>query len=791
MKILESALAKVLRPIRFERALESEFRVHFEQQGKVLRGQVWMALLVGMAVVLVVHSLLLDLPTDVEPMAALAIAAVLVPAFMRWLSSAWGPLQAHSAQLYIGAALIDIVCMMWLRVVCQREGYDVVPLMVPVGLLMSLIVVQIRFLLLLPAMLVGLAIIVGVELWALEVDSNRLFAVTAAMALALVGLSPAYEMERWARLGWLRKRRLNELACTDALTGLANRRQFDASLKQAIRSAAREGKSVSLMLLDVDHFKPYNDHYGHPAGDACLQAVGAYLKASMHRPHDVAARVGGEEFAVIWFDASPGDALRLAEDLRRGISALGLVPAPGRGKAVTASAGFTQLMAPQPEEAAADLMVQMLHQADAALYQAKGGGRDRLEVSAAASADAPRADRRYQIDPNENLDSSLLNLPPRWTGFGEPQEAAFRATFEQQGRASRRLILAGLFAVIVFILMFMQSLLQVPEGAIWVGQIMLLFWLMPATVVAFIGNSWSRLFRWSALLYITATGIIVTTQMVTRVVQLSQGYDVVPLIMPMSVMLSLCVVQIRLPLLAPSVLLAMVGLLAAELWVFDLTTHRLLEVFTVALMTLVTLRFSWLVERYARISWQREQRLNELACTDALTGLANRRHFDDRLHQTLRSAAREGKGAALLILDIDYFKSYNDHYGHPAGDECLRSVGRYLRSSMRRPNDFAARLGGEEFAAVWFDAHPDEAERLAEQLRRGIAGLGIVPAPGHGNTVTASGGLVKVMAPQPQGDAEQFAIDLMQRADDALYEAKRLGRDQLKVFGAASTKPLL
>lgn len=281
--------------------------------------------------------------------------------------------------------------------------------------------------------------------------------------------------------------------------------------------------------------------------------------------------------------------------------------------------------------------------------------------------------------------------------------------------------------------------------------------------------------------------------MLQRLVQLPNGYDVVPLLMPLSVLLSLSVVQIRFSLLAPSLAVLTVGVLGMELGAFDLDSRRLLEAGAFVVMVLVTLSFSYKVERSARLGWRRERRLDEMARTDGLTGLANRLHFDSTLRQRIRSAARERRGVALAILDIDHFKSYNDHYGHPAGDACLVAVGGRLRERMRRPLDFAARLGGEEFAAVWFDASAHDAPRLAEDLLRGIEALAIAPAPGHGDRVTASAGLVQVLAPPPEVDTDEIAERMLREADAALYRAKRGGRNRLVVAGteAPSRRPAL
>jgi diguanylate cyclase (GGDEF)-like protein len=195
---------------------------------------------------------------------------------------------------------------------------------------------------------------------------------------------------------------------------------------------------------------------------------------------------------------------------------------------------------------------------------------------------------------------------------------------------------------------------------------------------------------------------------------------------------------------------------------------------------------AWLLEHSFRASWLNGRRLEEQAARDALTELPNRRHFDAVLVRLVRQAVRERKSIALLMLDVDDFKAYNDRYGHPAGDECLRRISRWLGDSMRRPQDFCARLGGEEFGAVWFNASTRDAPRLAEELREGIARPGI-PHGGARNrrVVTASAGFVQIVAPASEDKALAIAVELVERADRALYEAKRSGRSRMVISGPA------
>jgi diguanylate cyclase (GGDEF)-like protein/PAS domain S-box-containing protein len=175
---------------------------------------------------------------------------------------------------------------------------------------------------------------------------------------------------------------------------------------------------------------------------------------------------------------------------------------------------------------------------------------------------------------------------------------------------------------------------------------------------------------------------------------------------------------------------------------------------------------------------QLEEQLRELARTDGLTGLFNRRAFEERLDEEWRRALRSGSAFGLLTLDVDFFKQYNDHFGHGAGDECLRRVADLLRQE-RRATDFAARIGGEEFALLLPETELAGALTVAEGIRLRLEGAGMGhPKSPHG-VVTAS---IGVAAFRPQ--ATQSVADLLNASDQAMYEAKRTGRNRVVSAGA-------
>ncbi|QBE64893.1 sensor domain-containing diguanylate cyclase [Pseudoduganella lutea] len=162
---------------------------------------------------------------------------------------------------------------------------------------------------------------------------------------------------------------------SDGLTGVANRRAFDAALDRELRRAKRNGGMVSLLMIDIDHFKAYNDHYGHQQGDQCLIAVSGALQALLQRSVDMLARYGGEEFAAILPDNDPGQALQMAATLHERVLKLAIPHehAAGPEKQVTVSVGVATLLPGQPATPAA-----LIRAADGALYAAKRQGRNRI-----------------------------------------------------------------------------------------------------------------------------------------------------------------------------------------------------------------------------------------------------------------------------------------------------------------------------------------------------------------------------------------------------------------------------
>jgi len=180
------------------------------------------------------------------------------------------------------------------------------------------------------------------------------------------------------------------------------------------------------------------------------------------------------------------------------------------------------------------------------------------------------------------------------------------------------------------------------------------------------------------------------------------------------------------------------------------------------------------------VTWQQEhaEQLLLLAATDGLTGVANRRRFDERLDAEWRRARRSGTALSLILLDVDEFKLYNDCYGHVGGDMVLRQIAEILQAEIKRPADQAARYGGEEFAVLLPETEATGAALVAEHIRRAVALRAIVHERSSHGIVTISLGVATLTA-----GTETDAAALVTQADFALYAAKQGGRNQVVSAG--------
>jgi diguanylate cyclase (GGDEF)-like protein len=189
---------------------------------------------------------------------------------------------------------------------------------------------------------------------------------------------------------------------------------------------------------------------------------------------------------------------------------------------------------------------------------------------------------------------------------------------------------------------------------------------------------------------------------------------------------------------------------------------------------------SFMHEKTSRMRFLEACLLREMVARDGLTGIQNRRMFDQHIVRVWQQAVREEKRIAVLLADIDCFKDYNDRYGHQAGDECLRAVAVSLSQCARRPLDFVARYGGEEFAIVLYEANREYVAEVLTRIQRSIAELNIP----HEASKVASRLTVSIGAAFVLPAANRTLEGLIQLADEALYSAKEEGRNRVIVMEA-------
>ena len=206
-------------------------------------------------------------------------------------------------------------------------------------------------------------------------------------------------------------------------------------------------------------------------------------------------------------------------------------------------------------------------------------------------------------------------------------------------------------------------------------------------------------------------------------------------------------------------------------WALDETLARSARALWLGTSSLLVALVIWL---YDQRSGKLRRTLQIQASRDHLTGLLNRRHFEERLEEECRRAIREDRSLSLVMIDIDHFKAFNDTYGHPHGDRCLLAVSYAIGTSVRRAGDLLARFGGEEFIALFPGATEDQAVEIAETMRRAVAELEIPHEGAPEGVVTISLGVAT-----GEGADRLDPATLVDTADAALYRAKEGGRNRI------------
>ena len=389
-EIIERQLQQGFRKLRFVPALEQAFREYHAQDAKVQR---LLMLIIGAVLVAAMPFLdawVLNPPAEYVVEARRVQFGLMLPAILLATAFTADPrLQRWSDAMGLAALFVVVCGWVYQRHLGAQLGYDVPAILIGVVLAGLFALAGLMFWAVAPVGVLGLIIFAAVEVGANEVARVDWYDILGLTMLALVTGLAGYLREYSERANWLRNNLLKHLSLQDPLTGLLNHRAFRQLYRQILNVARREQRAILVAALDVDHFKAYNDRYGHPRGDDCLVRLTQLLKQYSQRGVDLVGRVGGEEFALVWYHIDQASARRRLETLREDVEKKLAIPHDGhpgpKGSVVTVSAGAIWL----PPESQADADV-LFSSVDAALYEAKHQGRNRVVfgVPPAASATA-------------------------------------------------------------------------------------------------------------------------------------------------------------------------------------------------------------------------------------------------------------------------------------------------------------------------------------------------------------------------------------------------------------------
>ncbi len=641
-------------------------------------------------------------------------------------------------------------------------------------------------------------------------------ALTATVVFTLWG---AYRLEYTNRTHWLMLQqerhlqidledsinKLDELSRFDALTHLPNRREFYSHIQKLWTRTRRDGKPVAILLVDIDHFKPFNDTYGHVQGDECLQQVAHALHQSMSSVGGLAARWGGEEFIVVLGDTDLAQATAMGQQALDAVAALRISHgASPTGPWITCSMGVAVV-----QKGVVNVTPdRLISAADAALYQAKAQGRARLcvhdpEQPFPAGAGVVHSPLRQEGSATLQLEqvaykAELDALSKPFAGLRFERALETRFQMEMAPRRIRDFLITGVLALGMFNLFLPVDYLLAND--VWTQafdlrlKIYTPFWAVAIVVFWIFRDAISQKFPpWvhelvvlisgvtagAILSYILASshGPLVQYYHLGLMVIIIYGNLVQRLRFWFAVAFSAAIYAMHVhgawvaPTMDSRLILPIVSLVGAA-GVFSLMANHAIDA-DERKNYLMSLRRRGLLDNLQQV----HRKLTALVRVDPLTEQFNRRHATDFLQHAWTHAAAAGERMAVIMVDVDHFKAYNDHYGHPEGDRCLVRVAHALATSVRGPTDLVGRYGGEEFIAILTQVEPADAQRVAERMRFAVEQMGLAhDASSAAKVVTVSVGVACMHA-----DARLTADHVLQAADQALYRAKHQGRNRVSV----------
>ena len=370
-----SAFEKGYRWLKFDGVLESEFQA-FYTEGHLVR----VRLAAYMVIVLFLAFVVIDLttlPPEVSYWTARIRLFILLPPFFLLLYVSYRPsLRGYVRRTVYFVSLVAGLGTTLVIGVAYKLGTQIPYEGILLVALFIYLIACLQWRRALVANLLTLISFIAMELLYQKDPQALVYEIIFMCAANAVGAYGGYFLEHSARTMFLINNLLNELAEIDGLTGLSNRRTLNVHLDRIWRQAVRDKQAVAIAMIDVDHFKKYNDRYGHAQGDAALRAVADVIAHHARRPLDITARYGGGEFAVVWFHPSALELPRMANVITKSVANLGMPHADSEFGTVTISVGVA-LMTPVAGQSSTEL----LKAADAALYDAKHQGRNRVVVS--------------------------------------------------------------------------------------------------------------------------------------------------------------------------------------------------------------------------------------------------------------------------------------------------------------------------------------------------------------------------------------------------------------------------
>lgn len=387
--LLQRQEAQGYKSLRFAEPLETEFRADFRDRVVPQRLALVISALILIGSVPLMDVLFLHPPAGflalerwaqfgfMIPSLIVAAAFTVVPALRRW-----------SDALALVACFTVCAGVIYQRQVGAAFNYNVPSELVAVVLTGTAIMAGLRTIHFVPAVLAILGLSAWSEITTFGANSQTYYVVLAQSMVAVIAALGAGMEEYFSRSNWLQRNMLEELTLRDPLSGLVNARGLNDIYRRLFATAVREHRPLLVIAVDVDHFKAYNDRYGHLAGDDCLRRVAEELAHHGRRGNDIAARTGGEEFVLVWYDVTPDNAARLLEAMRHDIERLAIPHAgsPQRPGVLTVSVGAVCAV-PGPRVAPETL----LQAADEQLYRSKQRGRNCVSLQIMDPATGPAA----------------------------------------------------------------------------------------------------------------------------------------------------------------------------------------------------------------------------------------------------------------------------------------------------------------------------------------------------------------------------------------------------------------